>query len=222
MIAQQLELNLWQGLEIAKEEPAAADIKRLWQQVEVALALLPPEQQLQVAGEAIAQLAQVFALKAESLLTQLEARNSSAGPVLSENFLDGLMRQSMTIDLADLMDDWQPESPEPEPQAEVEGSIAVPIDKQTARAIAAQRREQLKQRLLDLAHAERTTQNSQAIATWMQQQAQGSAVSLLRLQQALGMPLIEVWLGLLSDGRQYEWKCHGSFYGKAEEILLKI
>ncbi|WP_250123522.1 hypothetical protein [Chroococcidiopsis sp. CCMEE 29] len=39
------------------------------------------------------------------------------------------------------------------------------------------------------------------------------AVYLIQLQQALGMSLIEVWLGLLlGEQKQYQWKEHEDDY----------
>lgn len=58
----------------------------------------------------------------------------------------------------------------------------------------------------------------EAIAQWMQQYSQVSTVSLLKLQQALGMPIVEMWLGLLLGG--FELEQRGDFYATAEGIWL--
>jgi hypothetical protein len=48
------------------------------------------------------------------------------------------------------------------------------------------------------------------------------AVSLTKLQQALEMPLVNVWLGLLlSPVHQYNWETNGGFYSDAGEIVLR-
>lgn len=54
----------------------------------------------------------------------------------------------------------------------------------------------------------------------MQQYSQGSAVSLSKLQQALGIPLIEVWLGLLLSNQQYKWEQQGEFYRDAKNLYI--
>lgn len=47
----------------------------------------------------------------------------------------------------------------------------------------------------------------------MEPKCDGEAVSLIQLQQALGMPLVEVWLGLLlADQGQYLLEQRGDFY----------
>ncbi|WP_146134102.1 hypothetical protein [Chlorogloea sp. CCALA 695] len=60
----------------------------------------------------------------------------------------------------------------------------------------------------------------QVIASWIGQQHRGKKVSLLQLQQALGMPLVEVWLGLLHSPTPYQWEGRGEFYREAQDISL--
>lgn len=49
----------------------------------------------------------------------------------------------------------------------------------------------------------------------------GDFVTLKHLQQALGMPLIELWLGMLLGGQdQYKWEQHGEFYGNPDTIFV--
>lgn len=52
----QLELNLWQQLEVATQQPEDADLGQLWQGLEQALVCVPRRQQLQIAAAAIAQI----------------------------------------------------------------------------------------------------------------------------------------------------------------------
>lgn len=61
---------------------------------------------------------------------------------------------------------------------------------------------------------------TRAITLWMQQH-QGKTATLLQLQQGVGMPLVDVWLGLLLAGsQQYEWNTRGDFYHEPGEIWL--
>jgi len=46
-------------------------------------------------------------------------------------------------------------------------------------------------------------------------QHQEDKVSLWQLQQALEMPLVEVWLGLLHSPQPYQWEGQGEFYREA-------
>lgn len=75
--------------------------------------------------------------------------------------------------------------------------------------------EAMKDMALAVTHDEDVSVWSQAIASVMQRYSRNRAVSLQRLQQTLGMSLVEVWLGLLLSNQQYKWKKRGDFYSDA-------
>lgn len=51
--------------------------------------------------------------------------------------------------------------------------------------------------------------------------AERQPVSLIQLQQALEIPLVEVWLGLLvGEHEQYQWETSGEFCSDAQDIWL--
>ncbi|MBV8887016.1 MAG: hypothetical protein JO235_23895 [Chroococcidiopsidaceae cyanobacterium CP_BM_RX_35] len=204
-IPKQLELNLWQELAAAVHEPVTANLAHLWQKLELSIAEideLDRNQQLLLAGEAITQIVEIYVLRAKAILATLEFKDNSKGPILSEDFLDGLMRQSMSVNLSDLMEDLFLEDATPESQ-ELEtssGSVALLVDKQTAQAMARQTRKETKKMVEGLAEQECVSDWARAIAHWMQQHSRSRTVSLVELQQGLGMPMLEVWLGLLLGG----------------------
>ncbi len=196
----QLELDLWGDLKSALNEPEAADLQMLWQELDSAIAPLEKNQQLQVAAEAISQIVEIYVSRANGVLDSLETTDSSNGPVLADNFLSGLMRQSMSLDLSDMMEDLF--LAEDSQVSVSSGSQVTPVDKKAAREIARQARKLAKKDLLELAGSENIELWQQAITHWMQQR-QGHKVSLWQLQQALSMPLVEVWLGLLHSPTPY-------------------
>lgn len=143
-------------------------------------------------------------------------------PILSEDFLNDLMRQSMSIDLSDMMEDLFLEEPEPLSSVPIRGSVVVPIEMRAAHAIAKGAKINTKQMLAELAGDEQASNWSAAIAQWMQQRHDDKTVSLVQLQQALGIPIINIWLGLLlSEQHQYQWETGEDFYNDAGEILLR-
>ena len=79
--------------------------------------------------------------------------------------------------------------------------------------------EEHKQLALDFAHDEDIFAWCQAIAQWITQHQSGK-VSLLQLQQALGMPLVEVWLGLLHSPTPYQWDRQGEFYQEVRDFWI--
>lgn len=61
-----------------------------------------------------------------------------------------------------------------------------------------------------LAGEEDPTQWSAAIAQWLKTHAVQKTVRLVDFYQELGMPLVEVWIGLLLGG--FELEQHAEFY----------
>ncbi len=212
----QLELDLWGDLKTALKKPEAADMELLWHSLEDAIAFQDSNEQLLVAGDAISQIVEVFVLRANGILDSLEVTDSSEGPVLDEDFLSGLMRQSMSIDLSDLMEEF---TFEVESSPALVGSVVSVIDRKDARAIARKARAAMRRDLKELAEKENIPKWQGAITLWIEQH-QGRKVSLWQLQQALDMPLVEVWLGLLHFPTPYQWDGQGEFYREAGNFWI--
>lgn len=214
----QLELNLWQDLESAAAVPEAANLAELMQALEEAIAPLPQQLQLQTAAEGILRIAQVYASRSDWLLSSWEEAHNPKGPILGEDMLSGLVRQTMTLDLAALIESPVPEHRHRQQSSAPGESIAGSVDKaallQVLQEIEAESAEaQTAADPFSLAHSEDIPQWGKAIATWMEQRCELAAVSLIHLQQALGMPMVEVWLGLLLAGQdEYELEQRGDFY----------
>ena len=213
----QLELDLWGDLKTALTQPESADMKLLWHSLEDAIAHQDTNGQLLVAGDAIAQIVEVYVKRAKSILDSLEMNDdSSKGPVLDEDFLSGLMRQSMSLDLSGLMEEF---TFDVESSPALVGSVVSVIDRKEAKAIARKARAAMRKALKELAEQENIPKWQQAIAQWINQH-QGKKVSLLQLQQSLGMPLVEVWLGLLHSPTPYQWEGQGEFYWDARDFWI--
>ncbi len=211
----QLELDLWGDLKSALDEPQVANFQRLWQDLESAIAPLENNQQLHVAAEAISQIVEVYIKRANGVLDSLEVTDNSDGPVLNDDFLSGLMRQSMSIDLLDLMEEFALDT-EPSPSS---GSVVSVIDRKQARALARKARAQMRKALKGLAEQEDIPKWEKAITLWIKQH-QGAEVSLWQLQQVLGMSLVEVWLGLLHSSTPCQWEEQGEFYREARDVWI--
>ena len=212
----QLELDLWGDLKTALTQPESADMKLLWHSLEDAIAHQDTNGQLLVAGDAIAQIVEVYVKRAKSILDSLEVTDSNDVPVLDEDFLSGLMRQSMTLDLSDLMEEFTFET---ESSPALVGSVVSALERKEAKAIARKARAAMRKALKELAEQENIPLWQNAIAQWITQH-HGEKVSLEQLQQALGMPLVEVWLGLLHSPRPYQWNGTGEFYLEARDIWI--
>ncbi len=77
----------------------------------------------------------------------------------------------------------------------------------------------MRKALKGLAEKEDIPKWQNAITLWMSQH-QGTKVSLWQLQQTLGMPLVEIWLGLLHSPTPYQWDGQGEFYREARDVWL--
>ena len=215
-IYKQLELDLWGDLKTALTQPESADMGLLWQGLEEAIAHQDTNGQLLVAGDAITQIVEVYVKRAKSILDSLEATDNSEGPVLDQDFLLGLMRQSMSLDLSDLMEEFVFET---ESSPALVGSVVSVIDRKEAKAIARKARAAMRKALKELAEQENIPKWQNAIAHWIEQH-RGEKISLLQLQQSLGMPLVEVWLGLLHSTTPYQWDGTGQFYQEARDFWI--
>ena len=122
----------------------------------------------------------------------------------------------MSLDLSDLMEEFVFET---ESSSALVGSVVSVIDRKEAKAIARKARAAMRKALKELAEQENIPKWQSAIALWINQH-QGEKVSLLQLQQTLGMPLVEVWLGLLHSPTLYQWDSTGEFYREARDIWI--
>jgi len=126
-----------------------------------------------------------------------------------------LMRQSMSIDLSDLMEEFAVDT---EVNSDIGSRVSV-LDRKEARALARRARAQMRKALKELAEKENIPQWQNEIALWMSQH-QGTKVSLWQLQQSLDMPLVEIWLGLLHSPTPHHWEGTEEFYRDARDFWL--
>lgn len=85
------EANLWKALAEAANTPEKANLSRLWQLAEAAIAQVPISLRLQVAGKAILQLAEVYAARANLLLTEWDQTHNRTSPPLTVEGLAELL-----------------------------------------------------------------------------------------------------------------------------------
>lgn len=232
MEIEQLELDLWSTLATAVKYPQTADLRQLCCALEREVEQQPMSQQLEIAAEGLQRLSQVYAARVELLLSEWERRYNPTEPVLDVDSCVGLFVQSLHLDVAELFEPAEPVYYPVQRQGRAHfssDSLVGQVDKAALLSVVEQLPEsqllteaEIAERLKQLAGEANVAQWSSAIAAWIQQYSRAQAVSLLRLQQVLEMPLIEVWLGLLSDGRQYEWQQQGDFHSEAREILVSL
>lgn len=212
------QLELWNELRSAQAMPEQVDVVALLDTMDAAIAQIPEADRLQVAGEVLLQVAELCAVRAEALTTEWE--EAYRDPIVDRGFFSDVVRQTMAVDLSDLMEPAQPRQRRTKSTGKPEESIAVPVDKAAVLAMVdqleAEDEARQKQFVLAIpqgsallcAHSEDVAQWAAAIFEWLQTAL--LPVSIDELSCGLEMPSVEVWLGVLFGGFQLEQR--GEFY----------
>ena len=203
----QLELDFASALASALDEPEQADISLMCASLDQHLQGRSPHEQLRVAGDAIKDMAEVCLQRAELMIQGWEERYNSEGPVLDEDFLAGMVQQTMFLDVSDLC--RQPKSRKRRqgftgnPIESVVGEVSKDsvlefVDElESGEAIA-----------LKVSHVEDVSSWVSAIREYLE--GTKGAVSFVELVQGLGLVPVAVLIGVLLGGFRMEQR--GGFY----------
>ena len=218
---QPLEPSLWEALRSAQLMPEQANLSELMPRVDAALAQLSEEgaqmtdsARLQAAGKLLLQVADLCAVRAEALMTGWEETHRD--PIVDRGFFADVVRQTMAVDLSDLMEPVPLRQRRTKPSETLTGTIVAPIERETLllwvdqwEAEADEDEVSQVQQVLAISHEEDVSGWANAISWWMQT-APDCAVPLAELCRCLNMPWVEVWLGVLLGG--FELEQRGEFY----------
>jgi hypothetical protein len=220
-IAHQLELDLWQQLADAQRSPQAANWLQLCLSFDTMIDQSPVEERLAIAAAAIAEMADLLTARADAFFNTWNRHSRlEQEPILAEAWLGEFVRQSMHLDLTDLV--AEPQLYErlslPEERREKDSFIHYP----TKEAILAELESVV---LPPTAEQIESTTHDENVADWIAAIAkclhsQSGAMSLPDLQTATQLSMIELWLGLLlmTDSRILQQT--GDFYNSAT-LLIK-
>jgi len=221
MTMQPLESSLRETLRAARLLPERANLSELIPQVDAALAQLSEEgapmtdsARLQVAGELLWQVADLCDVRAEALMTGWEETHRD--PIVERSFFADVVRQTMAVDLSDLMEPVPLRQRRTKPSEKLTGTIVAPIQKEALLLWVDQWEAETNedeasqvQQVLAISHEEDVSGWANAISGWMQA-APDCAVPLAELCRCLNRPWVEVWLGVLLGG--FELEQRGEFY----------
>jgi hypothetical protein len=214
--AEQLELALWDQLQRAQQSPEFLDVESMLDAVEATVAHLPESEQLRFAGEALLQVAELCV--ARSALWMTEWEESSRDPIVERGFFAEVVRQTMAVDLSELMEPISPRKQRVKSTQKPEGSIVAPVGKAAVLAMVEQLEAAVadeaerSQEVLAIAHEEKVSFWTEAIERRLQD-TPDERISFTELCRYLSMPWVEVWLGLLLGG--FELEQRGEFYQAA-------
>jgi hypothetical protein len=223
-IVRQLELDLWAML---KEAPELVEFPVVWKALDGALDGLGVVAQLQTAGRAIAQVADIFQVQAGLVFEELEATAAKDGPKMGEDAFDRYVRQSMAIDLEQYVQ--EPEGL-PRMARTVDAATFYSVEDSAEKTVLLEVLHEEMVRSDDLAQEEAlSVAHGEDIGAWVEmirvvlsQRSEG--VMLEQLCGMVGLQFIELWLGLLLGGyglRREAIADEGQFYS-AIGILVEL
>jgi len=223
MEIRQLELDLWESLDVASQFPETADLRSLCNALEETLGGQSIAAQLTLAGDVLMQCSEVYAAKADLLISRWERRHSPMEPIVDlDNCID-LFVQSLSLDLTELFDEPElvnyPANRKPRGGRD-EGSIVAEVEKEILLNWVDQMQPlnetQMADQIIDLAHGENVEEWSRAINRFLKQVR--ADIRLLELQEGVGMAIVELWLGLLLGGFALEQQ--GEFYSSQDLWII--
>jgi hypothetical protein len=217
----QLELDFRSAIALALAEPEVADLRQLWRSLEPELLGLTEKEQLQMAGQALCDLAEVCQRRADLMWDEWVDRHNNDGPIPDEDFLAGLVQKSMFLDISSLV--RQPKSRRGVVAAvEEDGeSVAEEVTKETALLLAGAEEEvELEAAILGLEYDEDVKAWTDAIRGWMEQKGKKEAV-LAELLEGVNLPVVNCWLGVILGGfKQHVSEAKGFYDLERVEIAL--
>ena len=189
-------------LDTAASEPEQANLGDLWHQFNELYPQLSLKMQLQLGGEVMERLAKLYEAKATLWFDDWEEGNNTEGPCFTDEMLQGLVRQTQTVDVSSLAHESRLSSGRSHAKGE---SIAGEVDKAKILAV-----------VNDLAIEETAmVAHDETVSGWVSAVAEQMRhldlpIPLLQLHQLLDLSLIQLWLALLLGDYQLEQR--GEFY----------
>lgn len=211
---QQMTIDLWQELKHGLAAPQSANLKQLCELLDWVIAQLPENQQLEVAGQAIEQMAEIYALRFRLLIgiwEDAEPPVEEALPVLDLEALEAWIRQSMSVDLDTLIDQPKSTRNRKKPIFDDTDSVVAVVEPEVILQMVEQIEADEQSRMIrQIAGEEDPIRWAATIAQWMKANRSHQPISLTNLFRELPMPWVEIWLGLLLG--QFELEQTGEFY----------
>ncbi|WP_039710289.1 hypothetical protein [Scytonema millei] len=138
----QLELDLWQALDVAIESPESADVRSLLLSLDRVMEHGDLAQQLAIGAEGVARIAAVYAARAESLIWEWETQYNPTEPVVDVDECADLFVQSLHLDLSDFIEPPQavqyPQNRQPPTAIATNNSLVGQVDKSAVLAMVRQ------------------------------------------------------------------------------------
>ncbi len=216
----QLELNLWDQLREAEAEPMAIDFQQLCFSFDVAMENMSAKERMEQGAEAIAQLAEVLAVRAESYFESWQQRFDPTGPMLEMDDFSDLVRQSFSLDLEDLIAEPDPTYRLPsDPDLEGGGSIVAEIEKHELLELLEDSMVGSPDLLIEqLESDEDVSAWIGLVRSWMSG-LELEWTDMVSIQHGTQLNTVMLWLALLLGG--FQLKQEGEFYSEQSLLLSR-
>jgi hypothetical protein len=214
------QLSLWDLLAEATRVPLDAQLWMLFEDLDEAIAALPTEQQISVAGEGLARVGEIVGLRAESYLQEINyLLHPEQEPVMALDVFDRYVRQSMVVDFEQFCAALEL----PEVERGYVRSVVEPMSEEEVRAVVvAAIHDEEPESPFALAHDEDIGGWSARIGDCLV--GCGGSMGFWSIVQATGLKPVEIWLGLLlGAGTLMERSGNGDdegFYGRDGILVL--
>ena len=220
-----VQLEIWDLLEEAKQEPLEVDWKFLLDSLDMSLVGLGVSQQLKVASVAMLQMVEVFCIRNAEVLEELELYRSNDGAVMGDRDFAPFVRQFMDIDFDEFIEPMV--SPLPRSYTHGEGnaqSIVEVVDRE-ALLETAEKYEEISPlevaSVVEIAYQENVSDWVEAIANYFTvigvEQTTWS-----ELLENLDIAPVEIFLGLLLGGFTLsQVQSESSLFYNEEIIVLR-
>jgi hypothetical protein len=216
-----LQLSLWDLLAEATRVPLDAQLWMLFEDLDEAIADLPIEQQISVAGEGLARVGEIVGLRAESYLQEINyLLHPDQEPVMALDAFDRYVRQSMVVDLEQFC-----KAPGlPEVERGYVRSVVEPMSEEEVRAeVIAAIHDEVLESPFALAHDEDIGGWSARIEDCLVEC--GGSMGFWSIVEVTGLKPVEIWLGLLLGAGALMERSEGGddegFY-RRDGILVQI
>lgn len=211
--------ELWDSLESALLLPETADLRSLFIALDAELAEQPPERQLAIAGQVMADLCAVYCDRSSLMLERWEQRHNPAEPIINLDDDAEFFVQSSVVVVEDLFEapgHQYPVERQPASQPDTEMPDVETLEDVNEHQPTLSEAE-LAEQVTALAHGENIEAWTATIVTFLDAWfAVGhDSIPLVELTRQIAMPFMEVWLGLLLGTHNYQLSSNGNFYDRA-------
>jgi hypothetical protein len=221
MKAIQLELDFKSAIAQALAEPEVADLRQLWRSLEPELLGLTQKEQLQVAGQALCDLAEVCQRRAELMWNEWQDSHNTEGPISDDDFLAGLVQKTMFLDISGLVRQPKSRKATVDDVEEESDSVVEEVTKEVALLLAGAEDEEEPLPVMVLEHDEDVGAWAAIVREWMVSVGveYGSISEIVNSTQ---LSAVKVWLSaLLSDFKLERMSHKDKDFYDAEQLIIR-